>query len=303
MVQVDVFWSYGFGATFALVASRVLKKEYDEDPVKAQKNKFYSQAFVLNLLFLSVLFVPSGVFLLWGMPDWETMMVAKTHTSIPVWLVTLFAVTNTTQGILGFWITRMFIVRGEFYKGYLNFAIATVLFWIVLIHGWDGTGYQRFFSDSYYSFHVLGEFRFFKWLFGPALALSILGLFVIPGLALLLYPLWSRSIQIERDAVEGTEAAGIPLPRDKYLKIRDDSFYGYMGMSVIGGIAAAAVASIILHISGWLIGMPIVILFYYFCVLRENSPCYIFYKMMMFTGQSEYTINLVNPPRERPEGA
>ncbi len=300
MVQIDVFWSYGFGATYALIAGRMLKKEHEEDPAKAKANQFYSKPFVLNLLFLSILFVPSGVFLLWGSPDWETMMVATTHTSISRWLAAGFAMTNITQGILGYWITRKFIVKGEFYKAYLNFAISTILFWFVLVHGWDGTGYQRFFSENQHAFLNPETHSFWQWQIGPAFSLFILGLFVLPGLIITWYPLWKESIQIERDALEGTDAASKPLSRAKDRRLKLNGFNGYMGMTLIGGVAAAAVVTIILHYSGWLIGTPLVLAFYYFMVIRKNSPCYPFYKLLMYTNQSVYTIKLSHPSKEKP---
>ncbi len=297
MVQIDIFWSYSFGAAYALVAARTLKKEHEEDPVKANTNQFYSKPFVLNLLFLSILFVPSGVFLLWGTPDWETMMVATTHTSISRWLAAGFAMANITQGILGYWITRKYIVKDEFYKAYLNFVVSTILFWFVLIHGWDGTGYQRFFSETQFAFLNPETHSFWQWLIGPAFSLFILGLFVLPGLILTLLPIWKDSLQVERDALEGTEAASIPLGEGKLRQLMRNSLRGAFGMVFIGGIAAAAVASIILHFSGWLIGIPVVLALYYFLVIRETSPCYPFYKLMMNTDQSVYTIKLSDPPK------
>jgi O-antigen/teichoic acid export membrane protein len=98
MVQVDVFWSYAFGAGFAMAAARQLI----EDREKNDGNFFENKYFTHTLLFLAIIFVPSGGSLLWGFPDWETMQVAYDHHSIPAWLVSAFYVTNITQGLLGF---------------------------------------------------------------------------------------------------------------------------------------------------------------------------------------------------------
>jgi hypothetical protein len=68
MVQVDVFWTYALGASFAASAGRQLKEEAGDG-----KPTFQSYYFVRTLLFLSILFVPSGVCLLWVVPGWETM--------------------------------------------------------------------------------------------------------------------------------------------------------------------------------------------------------------------------------------
>jgi hypothetical protein len=74
MVQVDIVWSYAFGATFAASSARQLAQE--EKPFA---NKTYS--FVLH--FLSILFAPSGLYLLWQFPQWETMQVARSFSDIP----------------------------------------------------------------------------------------------------------------------------------------------------------------------------------------------------------------------------
>ena len=55
MVQVDVFWSYGLGSSFALAASKQLAAER-----AAKKGLLDSPYFSKTLLFLSIVFAPSG---------------------------------------------------------------------------------------------------------------------------------------------------------------------------------------------------------------------------------------------------
>ena len=138
MVQVDVVWAYAFGAGFAACAARQLEKE--EKP-------FNNQWYVFILIFLSVFFAPSGLYLLWEHTQWETMQVAKTFTDLPSWLVAGFAVTNVTQGILGYWVTFRLIKKGNYYGAHANWMAAWILFWFILVCGWDCTGYQRFLYD------------------------------------------------------------------------------------------------------------------------------------------------------------
>ena len=104
MVQVDIVWAYAFGATFAAAAGRQLEKE--EKP-------FVNKWYVFLLIFLSVFFAPSGLYLLWEHTQWETMQVATTMKDIPAWLVVIFAVTNVTQGILGYWTTLKLVKKEE----------------------------------------------------------------------------------------------------------------------------------------------------------------------------------------------
>lgn len=148
MVQVDVVWAYAFGAGFAACAARQLKK---------QATPFNNTWYVFTLLFLSILFAPSGLYLLWEFVQWETMQVAHTFTDLPAWLVCGFAVTNITQGILGFWISYLFIKKGDYYAAHANWMWAWILFWFILACGWDCTGYQRFLYDASVHGGVLWE--------------------------------------------------------------------------------------------------------------------------------------------------
>jgi hypothetical protein len=145
MVQVDVFWSYAIGAGFAASAARQLKKEYD---VSKGKNWYTSKYFLYTVLFLACLFAPSGIYLLWDFPQWETMQVAVSHAAIPAWLVTVFAVTNVTQGILGYWVAYKFIQKGRFKAAWGQVLIGYFFMFFILMYGWDGTGWQRFLYDA-----------------------------------------------------------------------------------------------------------------------------------------------------------
>lgn len=137
MVQVDVFWSYGMGAGIALAGAQQIAKQ----PLKW----WTTEPFVLNLLWISMIFAPSGLYLLWAFPGWETMFVARDHTSIPAWLVALFGVTNVTQGILGYWVTAHFIQKGKWTTAKLQTVWSHAAMFFILVFGWDGTGYKRFF--------------------------------------------------------------------------------------------------------------------------------------------------------------
>jgi hypothetical protein len=148
MVQVDIVWSYAFGATFAAAAARQLEKT--EKPFD---NKWY----VFILIFLACLFAPSGLYLLWQFPQWETMQVATCREDIPAWLVVIFAVTNITQGILGYWTTFKLIKKKNYYGAHANWMVAWIIFWFILVCGWDCTGYQRFMYDASVHNGVLWE--------------------------------------------------------------------------------------------------------------------------------------------------
>src|SRR3954464_173517 len=65
MVQVDVFWSYGLGASMGLAAGRQL--------VSGPRDLMSNPFFLKTVLFAALVFAPSGAYLLWAFPDWETM--------------------------------------------------------------------------------------------------------------------------------------------------------------------------------------------------------------------------------------
>jgi hypothetical protein len=142
MVQVDVFWSYGIGAGFAV--ANTLKLEAEQ---QAGRSAYDHTSFRDALLYLGSLFVPSGAFLIWQFTSWETMHVAS-YEDIPGWLMAAFTITNFTQGILGFAVAAMFLRRRNQYAAYLQWLAGHFGLLFILVHGWDGTGYMRFFSTS-----------------------------------------------------------------------------------------------------------------------------------------------------------
>jgi hypothetical protein len=135
MVQVDVFWSYGLSAGLALAGHKKIKKApawWDNRP------------FLFTVLWTALIFAPSGIYLLWSNPGWETMFVARNHESIPAWLVTVFTFTNVTQGILGFFVTAHFIRSNRWNAALWQPIWSHLAMFFILIFGWDGTGYRRF---------------------------------------------------------------------------------------------------------------------------------------------------------------
>ncbi|KAG0317157.1 hypothetical protein BGZ97_005844 [Linnemannia gamsii] len=96
MIEVDVFWSFSFGALFAASSAGSLKNQ----PVF-----WLTPSFVYTLLFLSLIFAPSGLFLLWDNPGWESMFLLGDKNEIHAILPTVFAFTNVLLGIIGYYVT------------------------------------------------------------------------------------------------------------------------------------------------------------------------------------------------------
>jgi hypothetical protein len=253
MVQVDIFWSFAIGAGFAASASKQLENE---------DKPFESKAFIKNLLWLSIFFVPSGATLLWGFPTWETMQVG-TYKTIPAWLVALFCGTNVTQGILGFWVTYKLIQARKIYAANLMWIFGYFCMFFILVHGWDGTGYQRFlysakdWSGNYTPWNP-GSYSI-RWVYSPvAVTLYIMGVIMMPFLFRWMGELMSEGYKLSQ--AEKTEAERIPWrwPNIVFL------VFGYTFGSVI-------VASLLIHLLGWIFGCAIFVAVAYFVLFRNGG--------------------------------
>ena len=183
MVQVDVFWSYGLGATFAVGASRQLLARRRAaaaaaplpDAGTSPFSRWSDPYLMRALLFLALIFVPSGVWLVWAFPSWETMHAGDRD--MPVALVTAFALTNVTQGLLGYLVTERLLARGRTYLAYLQVLAGYAGMFFILVHGWDGTGYRRFFSATREDF-LAWEGDWTAWLTSDV-ALSLYGMALV----------------------------------------------------------------------------------------------------------------------------
>jgi hypothetical protein len=159
MVQVDVFWSYGLGATLAVASGRQLlarrraaeAAEPEPEAVGPPEHSRWRDPWLMRtVLFLALIFAPSGVYLVWEFPSWETMHVGDR--GIPAWLIATFAISNVTQGILGFLVVERLLAAGRSYLAYLQILVGYLGMFFILVHGWDGKGHQRFFSATHSDF-------------------------------------------------------------------------------------------------------------------------------------------------------
>ncbi len=238
MVQVDVFWSYGIGAGFAFAAKKQLQKY---EPKPEDGGWFANAYFSKNLLYLATLFGPSGLYLVWQHTSWETMHAGDK--SIPGWLVTLFAITNVTQGLLGFWTTYKLMRSGKDYLAFLQPLLGYFGMFIILVHGWDGKGYQRFFSEDRATFETWTPAHVTTWLTSEvALTLYAMGVVLIPVMLHWMLQ-WAR---------EGYRMAG--LSREKQASAV--TFAALVLSLVFGAILGSAiVASVLMHQLGTLLGL------------------------------------------------
>lgn len=140
MFFLDIIWSVGFGASFAAAATKQLSQE---------RFPLVNRYFLYNLLFLSLLFVPSAIYLMWAFPAWKTMfLISDLH--VPAFMPALLAFTSVFVGILGFWLAYHFIrSNNEEYAHYLWTASYVTLF------GAMGFGHERLlYVGDYHDWHM-----------------------------------------------------------------------------------------------------------------------------------------------------
>lgn len=268
MVQVDVFWSYALGAGFAATAARQLKN---------YKKPFETKFFTYTVLFLGCIFAPSGAYLLWEFPSWETMHVADAHSSIPGWLVVGFAATNVLLGILGYWISYRLVQKGKYYAAHIQWFIGYYCMFFILIYGWDGTGWQRFLYDKTLNSGELWSPGTHHMGFGfavsnVALTLYAMGIVLIP---LMMIPM-VKWLQTGAAQDPGTTRFGQPQPSLSYAIA--------LGVGILGiGLGSSAITAVLAEILTSFLGSHLAgiagAVFIYSAIaslflFRKNQPFY-----------------------------
>ncbi|TPX61570.1 hypothetical protein SpCBS45565_g07226 [Spizellomyces sp. 'palustris'] len=189
MIEVDVFWSFAFGASFAACAASTLS---------VAPSPFVNRPFVLTLLFLSLLFVPSGTYLLDRFPGWESMFLFTSgRDAIPPLLTTAFTLTNSALGILGFYLTYNYI---RAHRDNLAHDPSYHKYWI---HAYScftailGMGYYRFtYPGTHRDWNAGITFPMTQFVFSPVFnTLLAMGIIFVPVIYYLMYSLASETFQ------------------------------------------------------------------------------------------------------------
>lgn len=266
MVQVDVFWSYGLGAGFALAAAHQLQERArtlaparvrrrplppSEQPGDVPADPYLAGA----MLFCAAVFAPSGIWLLWGFPNWETMQVGS-H-AMPAWLVAAFAMTNTTQGVAGYLVTRKLIAVGHMRWAALQVLAGYFGMFFILVHGWDGNGYKRFFS--------VDKADYQSW--ATRSALSNAAQWATSDVALTLYGMGAVMIPLmlammHRHHRQGLRTAGVrgPAIGTALAVVLGTVFVGVLGMAIATSLLVHFWASITGSTAlGWVLGVIVAV--------------------------------------------
>ncbi|MDJ0344147.1 hypothetical protein QMK19_26395 [Streptomyces sp. H10-C2] len=264
-IQAALFWAYALGATFAVSATRQLQF-WRRWTVGSRQREAAPEALpgvmavriggptanpylCLTVLFAAVLLVPTGLFLLWQNPSWQTMQVAGGHRGLWPGFVLLYAAGIVVAALLGFLIAQALAVAGIGYWAYLQTVGGYFLVFATLIHGWDGEGYRRFLTTSQQQFtdwpkdSVVNRVLDFA-TSGTFLALVVLGFAVITTM-LVTEIGW---------LVEGWRLPGgdtdRKVPRIVAVAIAGAGVYALP----FGG---AVTASVLVHLLGWPVGLAL----------------------------------------------
>jgi hypothetical protein len=253
MVQVDVFWSYGIGAGFAVANTVQLDAQQ-----QAGKSAYDHGSFRDALLYLGSMFVPSGAFLLWQFTSWETMHVA-TRDDIPGWLMAGFTLTNFTQGILGFAVAAALLRRRQQYAAYLQWLFGYFAMLFILVHGWDGTGYMRFTSVTREEFLNWTPATAQAWFTGPVwLSLVTMGIVMLP----VMFGIMARDLRRGYRMQGGDARVGLNT-----IALT----FSVFAALIPGVLGAAVVASVAIRYLGAILGVPIAGVILYFVGLRPGA--------------------------------
>ncbi|MBP2704521.1 hypothetical protein JOL79_11920 [Microbispora sp. RL4-1S] len=273
MVQVDVFWSYAIGAGLAAASS--WQACAGPRPAPRWSDPHLTGA----VLFSSLLFAPSGIWLLWRYPDWETMQVARDHTALAPWLVALFAAADVGLAVIGYRVAR----RLGGYLMFLQPLLGYGAMFFVLVHGWDGRGYQRFLSPDRAAFgnwpehpspaQALGLAA--RWFTSPV-AYTLAGMSVMLVVLAMMMSAWLG--EGHRLARAGGQVSAVPGPAGRTLLM-------LAGLPVV--LALAVAAGLLIDVFGWWTGVPAALALAWFVAVRPGAGLlHLIHRRLVLPGSS-----------------
>lgn len=281
MVQVDVFWAYGLGAGLAAAAGRQLKEK---------DNIFVTPYFVKTLLFLSLVWAPTGMLLLLKHPSWECMQVPDKLSDIPPWLILGFGITNVTQGILGYWVTSTLYKNGKYYLANLNWLAGYLGMFFILVYGWDGLGWDRFLYDR----DIFGaawqpgldltfmERLSFLWS-SVAITLYIDGIYLIPPLIFMITAWYSEGARSD-NSIQEKEIPSKLTVTFIYLFI----ILGVaLGTAMGAGLTVYILSKVVGHIPSYFTGLPLFGALAWLLLYRKGMPVHSLFRKYLYLKEAE----------------
>ena len=283
MIQVDFFWAYAFGATFAFAACRQIK----EETCKWYESKY----FTWTIFYLAIFFAPSGVWLLKEHTSWETMQLFNTYQDIPTLWVLIFTITNVLDGVIAYYVCHRFIKKGNYFGAASQVIIGYFIMFFILAHGWDGWGFDRFFYDRAVNNDVAWTPRsgdVFQFMTSTvAITLYVMGILILP-------PMFYFSVKWLREGLDADDAVPgekIPSP----LAVIVLMLLAALGLALGLAVGATLVCKFFTWITGgnqailgaeWsllgmVIGLPVFLLPVWYFVLRRGKIAHKFAMLLI----------------------
>jgi uncharacterized membrane protein (DUF2068 family) len=267
MLQVDFVLTYAIGSTLAAAAARQIEKE---------GKPFSNRYFVYLVIFLSCLYAPFTIYFLWRFPHWQTMQVAATHADIPAWLVFVFAATNITQGVLGYWVSYRLIMKKKYYASHVNWMTSWLLFWFILVCGWDGTGWQRFLYDPTKFDGRLwtpGTYMGLDYLTSNVfLSIVVMGVILGPPFTYALVTWIREGLRSDSSVPENEVPSALMVTALTLGTI----FVVCLGLGILASLLVIRIGDAFDSMwVGYLSGIPIFFFFSYYLLFRKRMPMYI----------------------------
>lgn len=264
-LQMDLFWVYGIGAGFAATAATQLR---DTD-----KKWWETKYFGGMLLYLSVFFVPTAAYLLWGFPAWESMHVFNSRGEIPPIVALLQPLSVMGLGTLGFWVTYRLIAAGRMLATQYNWLLGWFGLFFLMLYGWDGQGWQRFLYDP----SVMGgswspgEYSLVEWVTGDVLlTLLVMGVFVIPPLVYLNHRYLKEGEQLEESIFDDSGRRGLLGNTYQFVMVL---FVLSIGGAIVAFLVAYGVKMAVgLPLLGAVVGPAVTIAGGYVLVTSDSRP-------------------------------
>ena len=145
---------------------------------------------------------------------------------------------------------------------FLQIFFGPLAMFFILVHGWDGTGYRRFFSATKSQFLDWTPSNVLAWFTSDvALTLYVLGVFLIP---LLVYVMSAWIVRGARAAQADDESMGGKAAQWRVAE-------AFLETALLASLGSAIAASLLVHLLGYLAGLLIFGIAAYYLLLRGGA--------------------------------
>jgi hypothetical protein len=181
-----------------------------------------------------------------------------------------FTLTNFTQGILGFAVAAALVRRKQPYVAYLQWLLSYFTMLFILVHGWDGTGYQRFFSSTREEFVNWSWATAQRWLTGDVFqSLMAMAVVIVPVMLGLM----------ARDVKRGYSLSGFD---DRHGPSTFGVAVSFVVAVIPGVLSAAILASVAIRYLGPLLGVPVFAVVFYLVGLRSGAVFHRHFRYLVY---------------------